>query len=402
MEESRESMNAEVGIYHLSFMNIVSEGTKSWFINENWNAIFRIDKQDCSVAYIDFPKCHFGGGNQYKWVAKWREKFICISNLSTIPLYIIDDTKRHMLVNLPKVEKSDGYVIKNVIQIGQCLYLFADYNKVALLKFNMETGEFIKWLKWDNGILEKGELSLQWGNIGDYKSSLWSPIIGTNCIAEIDCETFEIIMHRNKKDLKYKWAFGIKGKVCYSLVEYNGCDCIVLEDLSDRNTQSKIIELSSYTVGRKITNLRMDNDTIWLFPGDDGNIIKCNLYTGVYTELQYPEEFDWVRDRRYKVGIRFTCIEESEGFWILYPRTGNGILVVDKERDIVKRYPLTVNMKNIIINQACTVDTENLSILSDNLVFLMEVMKSDNLRCFNDRSNGRIGLSIYKKMNEIL
>ena len=66
-------MNAKTKRSGLSFMSIVTEGDKSWFINESWNALFQMDRKNFIPEFVDFPKLFFGEGDNYKWLVKWKQ-----------------------------------------------------------------------------------------------------------------------------------------------------------------------------------------------------------------------------------------------------------------------------------------------------------------------------------------
>lgn len=395
-------MNIKTELSGLSLMNIVTDNSKSWFMNECWNIVFQMNRKNFEVKFLDFPKLFFGEGKNYKWIAKWNEKFIYISNLSSIPLYIADTTQNHYIVMLPKQEDNDNYVVCEILQQDRFLYLFTNSKVFSVIEFNLETNEFVRKFSWENNDVYEKNQQFRWGNIGYYSGSIWSPMVGTNYIIEIKCDTFKSVIHQSTVGIQYKWAFIVNGGTYWALaVQGEKYDCMVTGDLLS-NSNDKIISLSPYIKGRIITNLCVIKNTIWLLPGDDGNIIKIDLLQGSYKELQYPDAFRWIQGRRYKMGIRFTCIENRETSWILYPRTGNGILVVNKINDTITFYPLVMKMDKIYKKQIQDIKMENISKVSDNIDFFMILIKIDIRNCANDTSENLIGYNIYRKVQELL
>ncbi|MCI9142589.1 MAG: hypothetical protein HFH87_08205 [Lachnospiraceae bacterium] len=385
-------MNAKTKRSGLSFMSIVTEGDKSWFINESWNALFQMDRKNFIPEFVDFPKLFYGEGDNYKWLVKWKQKFIYISNRSDTPLYLIDGEGEHAVTSLPAQVIKNSNIICNILQKENILYLFSNCKDFSVLEFDMEKNGFGRWLQWDDCDLTGEGQSFQWGNVACYGGSIWSPIAGTNCIVELKCDIFKYVIHQRKEDIQYKWPFIENGGNYWSLAAYEKeSNCIITGTLlSDSN--DKIISLPANIRKRIIKDFRIDKNVIWLFPGDDGNIIKIDISGEICRELSYPDGFRWIRDRRYESGIRFTCIDNAGSKWILYPRTGNGILLIDKYTDVIEYMPLEVDMAEIMKLQAQNVVMENVFTLKDGLYFLLE--------CIN-RKKEFVDWEVFGKKNDI-
>ena len=244
-------------------------------------------------------------------------------------------------------------------------------------------------------------MPLQWGNAVYWRGSIWSPVVGTNYIVEIKSDTFKLVIHRRREDIQYKWPFVESEGIYWALVSKEKKDnCIVTGSLlCDSN--DIIIDLSSYVNGHIIKDLRIIENVVWLFPGDDGNIIKIDFLNETYKELQYPDNFRWIPDRRYESGIRFTCIEDAKNKWILYPRTGNGILLIDKDTDIIDYIPLEAKMNEIMKLQAQEVRMEKVFKMEDGLYFLLELMNRTN-ECYSGKVIDEKNINGYKIFRELM
>nr|WP_300839490.1 hypothetical protein [uncultured Acetatifactor sp.] len=379
-------------------MSIVTDGDKSWFINESWNAIFHMDRTTFIPEFADFPKLFYGEGDSYKWLVKWKQKFIYISNRSDMPLYLIAGDGEHSVTPLPVQTGKNSNIICSILQKENILYLFANCKDFSVLEFDMEKNDFGRCLKWDD--CDMTGQTLQWGNTACYNGSIWSPIAGTNCIAEVKCDIFKYVIHRRKEEIQYQWPFIESGGNYWSLAaDEKESSCIITGSLlSDGNDE--IISLPANIRKRNIKDFRIDKNMIWLFPGDDGNIIKIDISGEICRELSYPDGFGWIRDRRYESGIRFTCIENMESKWILYPRTGNGILLIDKYTDIIEYMPLETNMDEIMKLQAQSVVMENVFTLKDGLYFLLEFVYRKGEKGSEDLMphKNKIGYNIFLEL----
>lgn len=385
---------------NLSFMNIVEEDDKNWFINECSNALFQMDKNDFRLTYIDFPKFAWGSGKQYKWLVKWEEKFICISNFSDMPLYIIDGKDNHFLYFLPKQLCETECIIRQIIQNKQYVYLFINNVNISIIKFDLKTYKVAAQLSWNDEIVKKINIPFQIGNITLFNNSLWTSIINTNYIIEIDCNRFKIILHEGKKGIKHKWAFTIWNHYSYVLSDTEMDDYIIIYNLLCMKEEPKIIKLSNYINKGNFSDIRAEKNIVWFFPKDNENILKIDIFKGECIELQYPSEFFWIKDKRYLSGVRFTCIENRKEKLILYPRTGNGILCISKNKNIIEYHPLVVNMEDIREIQIKQIEKKDITLLKDDISFLIKLVSIGNLH--NDKFINKkiIGLNIYNNLTK--
>lgn len=381
---------------NLSFMNIFVENDKGWFVNERWNMLFEIDKNTLELKYLDFPRLFLGNGSAYRWVAKWNEKFILIPIFADMPLYIIHNRTNHMILTLPGAKCSGEYLVRQILQKENYLYIFTNNIYFSILKFDLRTDEFVKIFNWKNDVKE--DISFQLGKVVFYDNSIWSSVVNTSYIVSINCDTFEMTMFEKKTEVRNKWAFEIKNNHSYNFATTKENKlCIIINDLCNIKEQ-KIIELSKFVGNREFNNFCIEKNMIWLLPNDDGNILKIDYFSGKCIELLYPSPFSWIKDQRYRSKLRFTAIEEIDDTFVLYPRTGNGILKVNKKYDTIQYYPLIVEMNGIWKVQAQYIEMKNVSVLNDNLPFVLEILNAKN-KYYRINVDGRMnGLNIYNEL----
>jgi len=337
--------------FPLSFISYLEENTDIWFVTENWNAIFKMSKESYMIEYCGFFEKYIGRAvNGYREMVRWKRKVLAVPITTDCDLCIMEGMEKKYL---PFPQIGGGYVVQRTVLIGQYAFIITNDDKYTVLRLDMENNTIDVWISLKECSSSKKISKWMIGDIWQDKDKICCIVRDSNLIVKISvCD---------------------KKLECYELEERLSSECRKVEDsiwavMEDRKGIAQIrgdrvinvIDLNEYVHDYSFYGFVLNDTVLWLFPVNNEDIIKIDLLKKERKLLNYPNTFGWINDARYQRGCRFYCCKEDEKDIILYPRSGNGILLIDKSTDEMKHIPLTVNMREIINKQVNQVGADSI------------------------------------------
>lgn len=344
---------SEINYEHfpLTFISRFEEDTDIWFVTENWNAVFKMNKESYEAQYCGFFEKYIGRAESgYREIFRWNGKMLVVPVKTDFDLCIIKDEKKKY-ISFPQAEI--GYVIHRTMTFGRYAFIFTTNEKNAVLRFDMEEETIDTWIDLRQyniyGKIEKWLL----GGVWQEKDWIYCIVRNENLLVKVSvCE----------RKLEY---FTIEEKLSSECYKTANSVWAVTEDRKriiqmNDDKVTDIIDFAEYVPDYSFWGFVLNDGMLWLFPDKTEDIIKIDLQNKERTVLKYPSTFGWINDARYQRGCRFYCYDEDEKKIVLYPRCGNGVLVIDKNTDEMQHIPLVVNMRAIIDEQINQVGADNI------------------------------------------
>lgn len=366
-------MNEE---YSLSCLNVGHRGDDVCFVNERWNAIFSMDKKNFKVKYEDFPRKYFGNGRCYTRVAVWKDKLLLIPMMYPIPLYFIENGE-HRLVSLPKSIKSTVLGFRSMIQILHHVYLFVKDSSLICLDIDMKTESISLVDGWEKVCSSRRGESYDVGMLAFSSGYIWSIVRGTSYIVAMDILSLSVKLYDMGENVTFDYCIQVKNGYGYAFANNSSC---IVSFLIANPYRWKEINLKRYIGNRKYESFIIDDNVVYLFPFGGQDLIMIDLLSNNVITIDYPAGFSWLEDERFKRGNRFYCIEEMNNEIYLYPRTGNGIIVIDKANNRTRLYKMEADIENIKRRQAKEVDVCRVDGTIDDISFFVEMLIHNRLK----------------------
>ena len=358
--------------YNLTLKEMYKEKEEGWFVDDKWNAIFRISLKDSNVQYVDFDEHKFGQ-RVYRWVAKWQDKLIMIPCEVKNDLYVIMGNERYYASVRQKGSEESAYVYRGITQVKEHLYLFTDDPKNMIIDFNLETENTQTILEEKDNLFSCDVWKT--GKIVMYDNCLLCTLVKTNFLVAVCLENNSVLKYE-VEDTLFGYDLFLEEDILWTLSADNRYIYSFKLNKDKKNVQKyRKIDISAYIKSNTYDYILVNEQQIWLLPKGDGYICQINLLTEQCSEIPYPEGFEWIKDKRYHAGIRFDYIDENDTEFILYPRVGNGILYLNKKTSQLTFKELKVNQEKIIMKQLEKAHVDNLAILDEEIVNLQSYLE---------------------------
>lgn len=351
--------------FELSFMSYLEDNSDMWFITENWNAIFKMNKDSYKVKYCGFFEKYIGRAqNGYREMVRWGEKTLAVPVTTECDLCVIEGEKKKYY---PFPHIGEMYVVHRTILVGKYAFIITTNEKNAVLRFDMEKDIIDIWINLRQ--CDMNEKIEKWlvGGIWQEENTICCIIRNSNLIVRVST---------SEKKIDY---YELKEKLSSECIKMENAIWAVTKDrkrivqIKDDNVIGEI-DLTEYVQDYSFWGFVLNKGMLWLFPNNSEYIIKIDLQKKERILLEYPNTFGWIDDFRYRRGCRFYCYSDYEKKIILYPRSGNGILIIDKNTDKMEHIPLTVNMRDIIDKQIEQIGAENITTWESDLKGYIDII----------------------------
>ncbi len=383
--------------YHLSFFNYVRENDNIWFVNERWNAIFKMNCHTYEPVYENFPVDNPEKGAAYSRIAKWKDTILLLPFSAKSPLYFIRN-KIHKLVYLPEIMVNFKYGFRSVIQCENHLYVFFinRYYAYMDIDLNEETFKLRKWDKFPEVCNTDG---YDVGITCIYKKKeIWSVIRDSSYVISFNIKDLTTNMYDMGADVNFDAGFQIKNGIGYALSNHGR----KLVSFLIENPKSKSIkEIAAQLKHGYFDNFYITDDRLLLLPNGDMNISYVELSSSKTSYLDLPREFQWIEDYRYKRRNRFGCFECDGDKLVLYPRIGNGIIFINIKTSEVEFKELKINMYKIQTQLAKSNKLNKVEAFGDSPLILALVKQSDD-SANNFKLKRYCGNRIYREIMDKL
>lgn len=332
--------------HFLSFMNYAEDRDNIYFVDEIWNCVYKMKKSDYSVELLGFDVLNYGRSNVYKWIAKWEDTVVLIpQHLKNAIFIITKECERHSRGDA----SGKDIIVSGCAQNNQYLYIFTNDSKVAIIIYDICEDKFWQGFNWAKYTMKYGELTnCKWlpGRSIMTGDKLLFPIRNTNKLAEYDMKTHRMKLISMHKDYLLSFAIRRDGEMLWIIEK--GKNKLLKFRLSNDEVEVFIeINLSDYFDSSKYEDFEIDLPYVYFLPREDEEILRFDVETMETLKIVYPDNFRWIKDRRYYHAAKFIATARDKDYLYLYPRVGNGILRIKRKSMDIHCIHLVENMKQI-------------------------------------------------------
>lgn len=310
---------------YLSFYDAYIENNEMWVSNLAFNGLFKVNLDTYEVNYVgSFKGEDVWQENLHRRVIRYKDvlffipysgKGICTYNLITKEMGFIPIDSENNIIR-----------VADAILDGNFLWMFPGIAGQPLLILNMDTLEVVKKPEWNEKAMacmhENADLVFDISNVCRVGRKIWLAPCDISKILEFNMDTNNFQVHTIDDNYIMK-SISYDGNNFW-LTFANSKDVLSWEPVS-----KNIMVYREGSVTEKANcpymNVIFNNDDVLVLPSSEEYIMKADKKTGSLIPINsYPQGFK--RIRNYTLFKGYT---KKDGKILLYPRSGNQMLVMD-------------------------------------------------------------------------